>query len=288
MKWIPLEQNLFPGLIRFIIENEWKSVSLTSRLINLQGDFRQIRRLTSRIFCLKTAGLQDILGVVMITPTGLFLPILSPELPLHDTLFQKATIRFLSSFRKILCIMGTDPDVTAFKNLLSSNTRAEIEYNLLAADFPMAPPFIPRGFPNIKRAEEKDAEKLLPLEEKYMTDEVLLDSSCLNRRIVLKNLKDTCRNQILLYTEKEGIPVAKVNTNALGVNYAQIGGVFTDYTYRRKGFSTILMKQLMFESAKLRKKSILFVKKDNKAAGNLYLKTGFNKIGNYRIVYIDY
>lgn len=288
MKWIPLEQNLFPGLIRFIIENEWQSVSLTSRLINSQGNFRQMRRLTSRIFYLRTSELQNILGVIMITPTGLFLPMLSPELLVHDTPFKNTTIRLLSSFSKISCIMGTDPDVTAFKNLLSSQIRAEIEYNLLAANFPMEPPFIPRDFPNIKKAEEKDAEKLLPLEEKYMTDEVLLDSSCLNRRIVLKNLKDNCRNQILLYAEKDGIPVAKVNTNALGINYAQIGGVFTDYTYRRKGFSTILIKQLMFESAKLRKKNILFVKKDNKAAGNLYLKTGFKKIDNYRIVYINY
>ncbi len=288
MKWISLEQNLFPGFVHFIIKNEWKSVSLTSRLLDPQGNFRQIRSLNSRIFYLKASGLPDIMGVVMITPTGLFLPMLSPKLPSYDTLFRNSTIRFLSSCRKISCIMGTDSDVNAFKNLVNLQTRTEIEYDLMAADLPLEQPFLPRNFLKIKRAEEEDAEKLLPLEEKYMIDEVLLVSSHLKKKAVLKNLRDNCRNQILLYVERDGIPAAKANTNALGINYAQIGGVFTDYTHRRKGFSSILIKQLLFESAKLRKKSILFVKKNNKPAVNLYLKTGFKKIDNYRIVYINF
>ncbi len=288
MKWISLEQSLFPGFVHFIIKNEWKSVSLTSRLLDPQGNFRQIRSLNSRIFYLKASGLPDIMGVVMITPTGLFLPMLSPELPLYDTFFRNSTIRFLSSCRKISCIMGTDSDVNAFKNLVNLQIRTEIEYDLMAADLPLEQSFIPRDFLKIKRAEEKDAEKLLPLEEKYMIDEVLLASSYLKKKAVLKNLRDNCRNQILLYVERDGIPAAKANTNALGINYAQIGGVFTDYTHRRNGFSSILIKQLQFESAKLRKKSILFVKKNNKPAVNLYLKTGFKKIDNYRIVYINF
>ena len=184
--------------------------------------------------------------------------------------------------------MGTDSDVNAFKNLVNLQIRTEIEYDLMAADLPLEQSFIPQNFLKIKRAEEKDAEKLLPLEEKYMIDEVLLVSSYLKKKAVLKNLRDNCRNQILLYVERDGIPAAKANTNALGINYAQIGGVFTDYTHRRNGFSSILIKQLQFESAKLRKKSILFVKKNNKPAVNLYLKTGFKKIDNYRIVYINF
>ena len=286
MKWKPLDRILFPDFVKFVIANEWKSVSLSSRIVTREGNFREIKKINGSINCLLSET-DTILGVIMVTPAGLILPMFGGALNTKSDDFTGRTDALLSGYGKITCILGTDTDVKTVRDILSPDIRAEVEYNLLSAPLPSVPPPPPPKGVTVKRAAEKEAESLFSLEEKYLIDEVLIDSTSVNRKGAMKNLKNNCINQILLYAETGGIPVAKANTNALGINYAQLGGIFTDYGSRRRGYSEVLVRALLYECAKLRKKSILFVKKGNLAANRLYLKTGFKKIDNYRIVYIN-
>lgn len=288
MNWNPLDYSKYADLVKFVIDNEWKSVSLSSRMVSPDGAIKSPRMIKERIFCLFNNNPEKISGVMLLSSSGLLLPMFLEDAELEAEEFRRTTKNILSAYRNIGCIIGLDRDVKAVADSINRPVRADIRYNLLSAG-------LPDGFPPemdstvvIQRAELKDAKKLYSIEEKYVMDEVLLDKRNLNRISVMTNLKYNCKNQILLFIEKDGVPVAKINTNAIGINYAQIGGVFTDYPYRRRGYSSILLRQLIFEASKLRKKGILFVKKSNTPANNLYLKSGFKKNGEYRIVYINY
>ena len=79
--------------------------------------------------------------------------------------------------------------------------------------------------------------------------------------------------------------VAKAGTNAIGKNFAQIGGVFTDVAFRNRGFATFLTNYAAQRLSEKGKKVILFVKKKNESAKRAYAKAGFAQFGTFRIVY---
>ena len=83
----------------------------------------------------------------------------------------------------------------------------------------------------------------------------------------------------------DGDIVAKANTNAIGINCVQIGGVYTHPLYRRNGYAGALVQALCNRAVQARRKPVLFVKEKNTPAFNLYQKLGFEECGRYTIVY---
>ncbi len=288
MKWVHFAQIRFPEFIKFIIRNEWKSVSLSSRFVNSDDSIKHPSDITDTIFCLIGKTPQMVKGILLLSREGLLLPLFDDDISdivhsgfenIHN-LFQKKG--------KVFCILGYTPDVLKILDNTGLSIDTERKYNLL--EHIASSPFRnPENLPvKIRRAGIEDTEKLYHLEKKYMLEEVLIHRENFKEKAVLRNLKKTCTSQIVFYIEQKGVTASKANTNAIGINYAQIGGVFTDYIYRRKGYSSLVMERLIFELAGMRKKSILFVQKSNLPANTLYRKLGFSKKGDYRITYIQY
>ncbi len=79
--------------------------------------------------------------------------------------------------------------------------------------------------------------------------------------------------------------VAKANSNAIGWNYVQIGGVYTHPLYRRNYYAWHLLKLLCDRIQRTQKNVSLFVKEKNIPAIKLYEKIGFCKKETYAIAY---
>lgn len=288
MKWIKLKQAIFPEFIKFVIQYEWKSISFSSRIITPEGTIKTLNEIEDSIYCCIDEDDLHILGTILTTRTGLLLPILGDS-PVDENGMGLEDIKNLfRKKKKIFCILGYEDDVIKMLKIFNPRIDTELEYYLLSSNRYRILKNDGEQKLLINRAHLKDAARLYPMEEKYIMDEVIVHKDMFSKSAALLNLKRICTNHILLYIERNKVPVSKANTNAIGINYVQIGGVFTDYSYRQKGYSFILMNRLMQEIYRLKKQSILFVKKNNLPANLLYKKLGFKRIGNYRIVYIKH
>ncbi len=137
----------------------------------------------------------------------------------------------------------------------------------------------------IKHCSRNDKEELFDLQKKYLTEEVapkgkkLLDAEC---SLILDRI---LKNQICSALVSDGKIVSKVNTNAVGWNFIQIGGVYTEPIYRRNYYAWHLIYELCEIILKKNKIVSLFVKENNYAAFDLYKKIGFLPVGRFESCY---
>ena len=137
----------------------------------------------------------------------------------------------------------------------------------------------------IIRCTEKDMDLLFPLQEGFIKEEIALPGHKVTDAEVSIMLRQILKNQICLALLVDGEPVAKTNTNAIGFNCVQIGGVFTHPLYRRNGYAAALVLSLCNRSIRANRQPVLFVKEKNLPAYTLYKKLGFTECGHYEIVY---
>ena len=133
----------------------------------------------------------------------------------------------------------------------------------------------------------QDLQQLLPLEEQYQKIEVLpegFDFDAENCRLgLLAKLKYQD-----VWADKIGVEVvAKAGTNAKGLGWVQIGGVYTKPLYRKLGIAGKLVSHIAREEANNGKSTALFVKELNTQALHAYERAGFVKRGSWRIVYYN-
>lgn len=131
------------------------------------------------------------------------------------------------------------------------------------------------------------SEDLYDLQYKYLKEEVFPPGKQLTDFYVRSNLKALLKNQKVFAIESDGKLVSKVNSNAIGWNCVQIGGVYTDPLYRRNGYSFCLLSTLCRRINKTGRKCVLFVKKKNLPALGLYEKLDFRKSGEFQISYFE-
>ncbi|MCR4735899.1 MAG: GNAT family N-acetyltransferase [Treponema sp.] len=137
----------------------------------------------------------------------------------------------------------------------------------------------------IIRCTENDIELLHPLQKAYMKEEVAVSGRQISDAEVSITLRQILKNQICLTLMSDGEAVAKANTNAIGFNCIQIGGVFTNPLYRRNGYAAALVSAICRRAINANKQPVLFVKEKNMPAFTLYQKLGFVECGQYEIVY---
>lgn len=131
------------------------------------------------------------------------------------------------------------------------------------------------------------AEELYDLQFHYLKEEVSPKGRDFTDLYVKSSIKSILKNQKVFAIESDGKFVAKVNTNAIGWNWVQIGGVYTDPLYRRNGYSLCLLSTLCRRINKTGRKSVLFVKKNNLPALALYEKLDFKKSCDFQITYFE-
>lgn len=141
------------------------------------------------------------------------------------------------------------------------------------------------GGEEIIRCTEHDMEILHPLQKDYMKEEIFIPGRTITDAEVDITLRNLLKNQLCFALTFDGDIVAKANTNAIGINCVQIGGVYTHPLYRRNGYAAALVTALCNRALRSGKQPVLFVKEKNMPALTLYQKLGFEECGHYAIAY---
>lgn len=141
------------------------------------------------------------------------------------------------------------------------------------------------GGEEIIRCTEHDIEILHPLQKDYMKEEVAVPGRNITDAEVDISLRQILKNQLCFALTVDGEIVAKANTNAIGINKVQLGGVYTHPLYRRNGYAGTLVQALSKRALRSGKQPVLFVKEKNMPAFALYQKIGFEECGHYAIAY---
>jgi len=130
-------------------------------------------------------------------------------------------------------------------------------------------------------------DNLAPLQKGYEIDEVLLDAADFEEAVCRLTLRKTLREQIVyaLFSESGKKAVAKAGTNARGLNWYQLGGIYTVPQCRNHGFAAFLAQTLALKNAEMGKKTALFVKCANIPAQKAYKKAGFVTDNPFEIIY---
>lgn len=216
-----------------------------------------------------------------------------PDPALLDADFLKNELPYLMK-KPVRCISG-EKKATDFLIRIFSNPAQVYDYKMMRwlSDKSQVVSIRPSdysttclsGGEEIIRCTEHDMEILHPLQKDYMKEEVAVPGRPLTDAEVDISLRQILKNQLCFALTFDGDIVAKANTNAIGINCVQIGGVYTHPLYRRNGYAGALVQALCNRALRSGKHPVLFVKEKNTPAFNLYQKLGFEECGRYSIAY---
>jgi GNAT superfamily N-acetyltransferase len=130
-----------------------------------------------------------------------------------------------------------------------------------------------------------DLEQWFPLRAAYIKEMGFPEQGC--REDICKEFQMKAKARISwgLFTDEKLISIADLNARALDLG--QVGGVYTLPEYRKQGFSTAVMRQLMRDAKKLHhiRKLIIFTGETNHSARRVYESLGVVPIGNYALLF---
>ena len=205
-----------------------------------------------------------------------------PDPSLIDPNFLKAELPYLIK-KPVRCISG-EKNATDFLIKIFPDPAQTYDYKMMNLPRSPASPELSGG-EEIIRSTEHDMEILHPLQKDYMKEEVYVPGRPITDAEVDISLRQILKNQLCFALTVDGDIVAKANTNAIGINCVQIGGVYTHPLYRRNGYAGALVQTLCNRALRSGKRPVLFVKEKNTPAFNLYQKLGFEECGRYSIAY---
>lgn len=139
---------------------------------------------------------------------------------------------------------------------------------------------------HIVKCGTKDADALMPLQLAYEAEEVLPPCRTQNPAVTRKNLERILKSEYVVALQNDsGAFAAKANTNAIGLRWAQIGGVYTAPDYRRKGYASLLVETLVEKIVASNRLAVLYARNGNESAEKAYTALGFTKTGGFTIAY---
>ena len=208
---------------------------------------------------------------------------------------------------KVYALMGEETVQTRLKELFLSNNKIKpthvIHYILMIYDLDLLQETTKKtvsseahlDFVNAKPLRDKivtrqasiaDATSLLPLQIEYEKEEVCKSEKPFPPYVSMMNLQKILKDEIAYISTLDGQPIAKANTNARGINWQQLGGIYTLPKYRRRGVGSLTVFALLQHILKFEKKKIaLFVNIENTAAIAMYKKLNFINAGKFMISY---
>ena len=214
----------------------------------------------------------------------------------HDELFCALTAFFRTQkkhelFNIIGEEQGTELVRTALQTALGRTTQHEQSYLLLehkpAANYDDHTIHVPLfGEPlTTVHCTPMMIDALLALQIAYEKEEVAWAHDQVDEKVSRLSFLHALRTQHIFAIAKNGAYIAKGGTNALGRQYAQLGGIYTVPTERGKGYATQLVRHITSTLQEQGKKCVLFVKPENVPAVRLYKTCGFTQIGRFAIAY---
>ena len=189
------------------------------------------------------------------------------------------------------CISGEKKSTEMFLNILK---KLQLEpfytntYKLLTLyDQPLEPPEKLSCDDEIRRCYSQDYDSLFDLQKKYIIKEVAPAGKQVSDAECAISLKKILKEQLCFALFSDEEVVAKANTNAIGINWVQIGGVYTHPLYRRNYYAWNLVRAVCQRILKTKRKVCLYVKEKNNPAHLLYKHIGFSESGSYEICYFN-
>ena len=277
----------FPQLQEFLIPWESTCVTLCSN----------VRKKKEKIYIVEigpstpstgsgTVGTAQIQGILYLDKTLLYCIPHATELP---DLLPALTV-FLKD-KTVSCLNGESTAGNIILQALQCMNRAPYQtnhYNIMTLETqPMPPPEDLSCDDEIKRCTDpdNDTELLLPLQKMYMAKEVAPQGKQVTDLEAGAQLKSILKDQLCFALYSDGEIVSKANTNAIGFNYVQLGGVYTHPLYRKNYYAWHLVYTICTRVLKTGRKLSLFVKEKNNPAHELYERIGFTATGQYMIAY---
>lgn len=285
MAWKKADKNNIKQLENFLLKNEVKCVSFSSKLksTNSLSFFKN-----NTVLINENPKSHKIYEAILLSNHGLILPILDNENNLKIDNSQADEI-FRNYSKKLFSILGIKKDVKKLQSYFyNTEIKKTVDYHLMLMNFSF---FHKNETGNlnegikIRKTGIKDTEYLFELQKKYEKEEVLLNTDRFNKKLCIANLKMNLKTQVIYCAEYKDNAISKAGTNARGYKIDQIGGVFTEKKYRGRNVTLHVLKHLLNELSTEKEAVCLFVKKSNIHAINLYKKTGFKIIDEYRIAY---
>ena len=272
-------------ILKFLLVNEHKCVSLVSRF--LKKDSRILYVLDER---------NEIWGVLSVSAGGQILHCLDSEsiLPTIQEYFSYARPQKLFSIigeqkytdalaKILLNLYGTVPKSTSEYILMEYNKAAAEEAALNSIQDSKKKAFLADC--EIFDCKDSDFDAMFPIQKAYELEEVVIDKNSFNEKNSRILLRRTIQDGGVFGVKYNNRIVAKASINAKGENCIQLGGIFTDTTLRNRGIATFLVKTLTQRFKKEGKIIVLFVKKINATAINVYKNCGFMPFTDYKINY---
>ncbi len=282
MPWVFLTDELLGPLVRFIGPRESGCVPFTEQLHEERRLQLPPRRHFRAVVRRETS--DKITGAILQNVNGVYYPVLHPSRP---DIERQAVAMLLRGSRRIFSILGRAPDVLALEAVFPRSASQQLDYHLMSQSTPppeVALPRLPRGM-TVREVGEEATRYLFDIQKRYEIEEVLLPGNTFSPSATFDHLRRTLREQIVLVAEVDGTPIGKVNTNARGIFYDQVGGMYTERRVRSRGVGSALMLRLLQRIAAEHKSAALFVKKNNAAALRLYQGIGFAIEDEFRISY---
>lgn len=278
MKILTPAKEDFPSIIKFISPYESSCVQLCSYIRKNSPNIKVISKTDSFSF-------DSILGILYLDKT-LFHCI--PEENLSQIDGSEILSALSNANIRIKCLSGESTASNFLIDLLKTkigNPYQVNHYNLMTASFIENPPEQLYNDDQIIHCTENNLEALLSLQQKYLQEEVAPYGREISLAETQLGLKQILKNQLCVALSSDGELVAKANTNAIGINWIQLGGIYTHPLYRRNGYAWHLISAICRRTNAAGKSTALFVKDINVPAIELYKKLGFTKTGTFTIAY---
>lgn len=290
-----LSPELFPLCRDFLRDREYCCVSLMAAFMEFQpAHFPRSQRNSFAILTAEPqSGSPVIEGVLHLTPGGTLLHLL--DLSALEGDYIEPLFAWLRH-KRVFSILGTATETSFLEALIARDISRTVEYDLMTLDRvpPKEAAVLPALSANrkhagsghgIRRVHPADAEMLLPLQMGYEREEVLAPGCYPDEQRCLSVFKLALARQVVFAAFYGDTPVAKAGTNACGIHWDQLGGIYTKPELRANGIASALVAHVVHNRIENGKKVVLFVKKDNISAQKAYTKNGFMVRSPFRIAY---
>jgi len=281
MQIIKAAKEDFPRLQDFLTDWEESCVTLAS----------YIRRKKENIYIVSKQKAEEIFGIFYFDKTLLFcFPFINQLDKESLSSFKKLIVDFIKK-KNLKCLNGNAQAGNIIIQALEETGLCPYQTNhyktMLLNQEPLPPPEKLSCDDEIKRCSnsQTELELLLPLQKMYLAKEVAPAGKQVTDLEASAQLKAILKDQLCFALWSDGEIVAKANTNAIGFNYVQLGGVYTHPLYRKNYYAWHLVYTICSRVLKSGRNISLFVKDRNNPAHELYEKLGFDSCGQYIIAY---
>ncbi len=291
MTFIAASERTFPLIEEFLAPYEYKCVTLASH----------IRKKDEHIFIISQSDFvqtaNDIAGVFYFDKTLLHcVPYLFNEktetsADIADSFKQALAEKFITFFegKNIRCINGDSANTDFFLSVLKTKDIEPYHTNhyklMTLTDEPVSPPEQLSCDDEIRRCYDNDFDSLFDLQKKYIVKEVAPAGKQVSDLECSVSLRQILKNQLCFALCSDDEIVAKANTNAIGIRWVQIGGVYTHPLYRKNYYAWNLVYAICCRIKKTERNVCLFVKDKNNPALQLYHRIGFEENCDFEICY---